>query len=270
MIDLTKTTIIIPVKVEHPDRYRNAKIVLGYINKHFKTNVFIYEISEGESKLDFLHELTNIKIRHWLEKPEEAFHRTKYLNIMLDEVVTPVVANYDVDIILTPDNYLECQESIINGECEVIYPYEFSERGQRAVNMNFDHSNFIDLGFDIELIDRNGPWFDYPAEYGHCIFFNTEAYKKFGAENENFISYGPEDKERGFRFSRLGLNVQWKPGYKVYHFEHYRGSDSSPLNPYIRKNWEVYENLKQSTNENLRKYYREVDYIKKYKTIGNE
>jgi predicted glycosyltransferase involved in capsule biosynthesis len=270
MIDLTNTTLIIPIKIEHPDRYRNAKTVLGYINKHIKTTVFIYEISDGESKLDFLKELENLEINHWLEQPEEAFHRTKYLNIMLDEVVTPVVANYDIDIILTPDNYRECQESIIKGECEVIYPYEFSGSGQRAVNMEFDHSNFINLGFDIEMIDRNGPWFEHPAEYGHCIFFNTEAYKKFGAENENFISYGPEDKERGFRFSRLGLNVQWKPGYKVYHFEHYRGNDSSALNPHIRKNWEVYENLYRFTNENLLKYYLEVEYIKKYKTIGNE
>ena len=49
MIDLTNTTLIIPIKIEHPDRYRNAKTVLGYINKHIKTNVFIYEISDGES-----------------------------------------------------------------------------------------------------------------------------------------------------------------------------------------------------------------------------
>ena len=273
MIDLTNTTLIIPIKIEHPDRYRNAKTVLGYINKHIKTNVFIYEISDGESKLDFLKELENLEIKHWLEQPEEAFHRTKYLNIMLDEVTTPVVANYDIDIILSPDNYIECQESIIKGECDVLYPYEFSETGQRAVNINFDHSNFGDLEFDIDILDKGNKYgitFDYPAEYGHCIFFNTEVYKKFGAENENFVSYGPEDKERGFRFSRLGLNVQWKPGYLVYHFEHYRGSDSSPLNPHIRKNWEVYENLYKSTEENLLKYYKEVDYIKKYKTIGNE
>ena len=42
--DLKNCTIIIPVLVEHPDRYNNAKTVLSYINKNFATNVFIYEI----------------------------------------------------------------------------------------------------------------------------------------------------------------------------------------------------------------------------------
>jgi hypothetical protein len=58
MIDLTQTTFIIPVKIEHQDRYRNAKTVLGFLNHHFNTNVFIFESSpDGISKLDFLDDL---------------------------------------------------------------------------------------------------------------------------------------------------------------------------------------------------------------------
>lgn len=270
MIDLTQTTLIIPIKVEHSDRYRNAKTVLGFINQHLKTNVFIYEVSDGESKLDFLPELTNLQIKHWLIQPETAFHRTKYLNIMLDEVTTPVVANYDVDVILSPANYLECQESIISGQCDVIYPYEFSKSGQRAVNINFNHSLFRKCGYDLGNIDNGVAWSERLAEYGHCIFFNTDVYKKFGAENEYFISYGPEDKERGYRFSTLGLNVKWKPGYCVYHFEHFRGNDSSHTNPFMGSNWHLYEGLLKLSPEDLLEYYRKADYIKNYKTIGNE
>jgi hypothetical protein len=268
MINLKETTLIIPIKVEHPDRLRNAKTVLGYLNSNLETNVFIFEISDGESKLDFLDQLGNLKIKHWLCEPEPAFHRTKYLNMMLDEVETPVVSNYDIDVIISPENYLESQNSILNREFDVVYPYEFGP-GQRAVREIFDYPGFELSGYDINFIDsdpRN--YLELQAEFGHCIFFNTDVYRKFGAENENFISYGPEDKERGFRFSRLGMNVTWKHGYKIYHFEHHRGTDSSPMNPYIIRNWDLFHNLNQMNSEDLLNYYLNVEYLKKYKKIG--
>jgi hypothetical protein len=62
--DLKNCTIIIPILIEHEDRYTNAKTVLNYINKNFNTNVFIYEISDSGSKLDFLDSLKNIEIKH--------------------------------------------------------------------------------------------------------------------------------------------------------------------------------------------------------------
>ena len=55
MENLKNCTFMIPVRIEHQDRYNNAKSVLGFLNHHFETNVIIYEVSEsGESKLDFL------------------------------------------------------------------------------------------------------------------------------------------------------------------------------------------------------------------------
>lgn len=63
MIDLTKTTFIIPLMIESSDRYRNAKIILTYLNHHFNTNIIIYEIIDNNSKLDFLNQLTNLNIK---------------------------------------------------------------------------------------------------------------------------------------------------------------------------------------------------------------
>jgi predicted glycosyltransferase involved in capsule biosynthesis len=272
-LDLKNTTFIIPIKIEHPDRYRNAKTTLGFLNKHFKTNVFIYEVSEdGESKIDFKESLKNLSIKHWLAGNDEVFHRTKYLNIMLDSVKTKVVVNYDVDVILSPSNYIECQQSILNKESHVIYPYEFG-LGQKMVFANINLDEFYNSGFDINYIDGRPDIFNlYGAEYGHCMFFNTNIYKNNGGENEQFISYGPEDKERGERFKRLGYVVNWKPGYHVYHFEHHRGNDSSPRNPHFDHNWEVYNNLnnlyERDSNE-YSSYYKNPEYAKDYKTIGN-
>ncbi len=269
MIDLKDCTLIIPIKVEHDDRYRNAKTVLGFINKHMKTNVFIYEVcEEGVSKLDFLDNLKNLNIKHWKGEDEGIFHRTKYLNIMLDEVVTPVVANYDVDIIIPCDFYKSITDQIVSGISDVVYPYRFGPGGQRRVLENFDYNRFYESEFDLNHIDVHGPWSDYDSEYGHCIFFNTDVYKKYGAENENFVSYGPEDKERGERFQKMGFKVDWISDCKVYHFEHYRGSDSSNLNPQIKYNWEVFENCKSMNKDQMLEYYRNQEYNQKYKTIG--
>jgi hypothetical protein len=269
MINLKNCTLIIPIKVEHSDRYRNAKTVLGFLNQHLETNVFIYEICEdGISKLDFLDGLKNLKIKHWKSEDDGIFHRTKYLNIMLDEVETPVVANYDIDVIIPHDFYKKIVDSITNGSSDVIYPYRFGPGGQRRVLDHFDYSKFYESDFNLEHIDATGPWSDYDSEYGHCIFFNTSIYKKYGAENELFVSYGPEDKERGERFQKMGFNVHWVSDCRVYHFEHHRGMDSSDLNPRSKKNWEEFDKCKKMDKDQIIEYYKNQEYNQKYQTIG--
>jgi len=267
MINLENTTFIIPIKIEHPDRYRNAKTVLGFLNANVTTNVFIHESSDdGMSNLDFLSQFKNLKIKIWNIPSEPSFHRTKYLNVMLEEVTTPVVVNYDIDVILDPLNMLHCQ-NLIMGESDVIYPYEHG-MGQIQVHENFEHSEFDKNGFDIDYINSSERKNLHAAECGHCIFFKTGIYRAFGGENEDFISYGPEDKERMHRFSKISTNVIWRPGEKVYHFEHFRGDDSWVTNPHFKSNWDVFNRILQMSDSQIISYYRETEYSKKYKNIG--
>ena len=264
--DLTKTTFIIPIKIEHKDRYRNAEMTLNFLNKHFKTNVIIHESSStGKTRLDFLNRLENLNIRIIEFQEETAFHRTKYLNQMLDIVDTPVVVNYDIDVILDPDNYVRCQDQILNGESEVIYPYE-NGRGQIQVIESFDYEGFVNSGYDISYINNSDKTNKHDSECGHCIFFNTEVYRRYGGENENFVSYGPEDKERMYRFQKLS-RVKWMEGQFVYHFEHYRGSDSWVTNPHFNANWGVFENIKAMSNTDLLNHYINTEYSSNYKNI---
>lgn len=272
MIDLLKTTLIIPIKIEHADRYRNAENVLNFLNSNLYTNVFIYEVSStGKTRLGFLEKLQNLNIKHWCIQDENIFHRTKYLNIMLDEVETPVVVNYDIDVILDPLNFLECQNEILEGRYKVIYPYE-NGNGQIMILGSFDYNGFKESNYSMDFLNSSPERIEHISECGHCIFFDTSEYRKWGGENENFISYGPEDKERMYRFQRLTNNVVWKPNKKVYHLEHHRGNDSSILNPHFNNNWEVYNNLNRLATENFISYinyYKNPSYVKNYKNIGN-
>lgn len=268
MIDLRDVTFIIPIKIEHEDRYRNAKTVLNYLNANVFTNVFIFEIAENkESNLDFIRSLANLNIKHWVEDQTPVFHRTRYLNIMLDDVETPVVVNYDIDVVLSPSNMAECRDLLVKGEADVIYPYE-NGNGQGMVMKEFNYQGFEKSGYDINFLNGSDQISRSQSECGHCIFFNTSIYKKYSGENEHFISYGPEDKERCFRFQALGCKVIWRPGEYVYHFEHYRGNDSWVTNPHFSHNWGVFEDLKKKSAENLHAYYKSPDYSRSYKTIS--
>lgn len=276
-INLKNCTFLIPVKVEHSDRYRNAYSVLGFLNHHFKTNVIIYEASEdGESRLDFLGELKNLNIKHTVNllPAGESFHRTKYLNIMLEQVETPVVANYDIDVILPVESYVKCRNSIIKGKADVYYPYVFG-RGQYQIpeyvtrnqfNLDFNPESLLS-----EILSHQVNWESVPlyySEYGHCIFFDTETYRKGGGENEEFKSYGPEDKERGIRFKKLGYSVKWLDSV-IFHFEHHRGNDSSQANPYIDHNNSLFKRISEMSEKDLEKYYSEVPYRKEYEKMNN-
>jgi predicted glycosyltransferase involved in capsule biosynthesis len=270
MLKLDKTTLIIPIKVEHPDRMRNARTTLGFLNANLKTNVFIYEVSSnGESNLGFISSLSNLNIKHWCFREDDVFHRTKYLNYMLDQVETPVVSNYDIDVILRPENYLHSQERILSGEADVIYPYKRSSDGQFQVHQNFNYEGFERSGFDITFMQSAVNLTLYEAECGHCMFFNTDVYRNLGGENEGFISYGPEDKERMIRFQMLTNNrVEWSGSERVFHFEHFRSPDSSGGNPFFHRNWEVLNGIMKMSQEELSQYYQNRGYLSNYKNIG--
>jgi hypothetical protein len=264
MIDLSNTTLIIPLKIEHIDRYRNAEIVLNFLNLNLYTNVFIYEVSSnGETHLNFLESLKNLNIKHKCITEEEFFHRTKYLNIMLDEVETPVVANYDIDVILDPLNFLECQNNILDKKYNVIYPYELGN-GQIAVLESFDYEGFKNSNYSIDFINSSGEKRVQNSVCGHCIFLDSNIYRLYGGENEYFISYGPEDQERRYRFEKLTDSVSWREGEKVYHFDHYRGNDSSFKNPHFSSNCEIFDKIKSMDNEALLDYYMGIEYSIKY------
>lgn len=262
-LNLTDTTFIIPIYIESPDRALNVKIVLSYLLKHLDTNIIILEHDIKPKVPEILEQLgIKDKIKYIFSENisgHDVFHRTKFLNEMLYQVTTKVVVNYDTDVLFNPEVYLECQNKILTGS-DLIYPYFWGD-SQRQVYNSGRNKIQADLTLD-SLIES-----DYNtcrSEFGHCQFFNTNSYREGGMENEMFISYGPEDKERGYRFNKLGYKVEWLNNI-VYHIEHSRGINSSSKNPHISTNNNVLSTIQSLTAEQLKEYYRNIEYIKKYK-----
>lgn len=259
MTDLEDVTIILVLKVDCDHRLKNARTLLHFLNHHFRTKVSIVE--SGPTRLDFLSEMVNLDINHLVLEGEDKFHRTKYINMMLENVETPVVANHDVDVVLPLSSYVKSRDMIIDGSADVVYPYGHGDFLVQ-VPMSFDHSDFRRGGYDtLSLIGDKRP-----SRFGYCVFFDTNHYRDRGGENENFVSYGPEDIERGRRFKSLGSRVVWLDGL-VYHFEHPRGKDSCDKHSDFKSNWEIHQRIVGRGRKKICEYYASADYLKAYSRI---
>ena len=276
--DLTKTTFIIPLRIETADRMRNIITILIYLTRLFDTKIIVKEVDESSvyerEVLPVLKQALEPEmlacITHVFEKSLEfTFHRTKILNDMLWMVDTPVVANYDSDILLPLESYINATNMIAKdwvhpdakgGEpVKMVYPYGYGNYQMQCHVGDNEVTNFINSGFNFEYF--NGHMRQWDAKYGFCQFIDTEVYKKLGAENENFIAYGYEDDERHMRFNLLS-SVGRIHEY-VYHLEHGRTKNSWFNNPYCEDNKKLWEKLKVKGKKSLIKYYDEVDYIKR-------
>ena len=275
MIDLKNCTFIIPIRIESEDRMRNVVTVLAYLLKNFDTKVILKEVdveSVFEDQVlpqieDFLGDNIN-NLTHVFEKSDDpVFYRMKILNEMIDMADTNVIANYDCDVLFKKETYVESVEMIMDG-FDLVYPYGFGNYQKQVFIDDDGVSEFINEDFDFEVLDKKSRMYD--AQYGHVQFVNRKSYILAGMENENFRGSSPEDKERFYRFDKMGYSVG-RIDDIVYHLEHSRGSNSWPNsvqgNPYMKQNFDEWEKIQNMTGHQLRSYYSNQEYLKKYVNI---
>jgi hypothetical protein len=275
MIDLKQCTFIIPVRIESEDRMRNVITVLCYLLENFDTKVILKEVdteSVFEKEVlpqikDYLGDAIN-NLTHVFEQSDDpVFYRMKIINEMLHMSDTPVIGNYDGDVLFKPETYIKAVEMIDDGY-DIVYPYGFGEYQKQVFADDNDVSEFLSNDFDFGILDKKSKMYD--AQYGHVQFLNRTSYIDAGMENENFRGSSPEDKERHFRFEKLGYKVG-RIDDQVYHLEHSRGRNSWPNsvqgNPYMQENFEVWEKINKMNTQELWDYYTSQEYLKKYVSI---
>ena len=147
MIDLKNCTFIIPLRIESEDRMRNVITVLCYILENFDTKVIVKEVDiESVFQKEVLPQIKEYlgdalkNLTHIFERSEDpVFYRMKILNEMIDMAQTPVIANYDCDVLFKKETYLKSVEMIMDGY-DIVYPYGFGEY-QRQVFVNDDDAS---------------------------------------------------------------------------------------------------------------------------------
>lgn len=272
-IDLTRATFIIPIRIESQDRMRNVITILCFLLENFNTKIIVKEVDKTsifeESVLpsleDFFEDLSNLT--HIFEKSEDpVFYRMHILNEMLSQSKTDIVINYDCDVLLPIDSYVNAYQSIIKGESDLVYPFGNGNYQKQIFADDELVSEFLSNNFDFSILEKKSN--NWTSDFGWVQFFNRQVYVDGGMENENFRGSSPEDKERFFRFATLGYNVNRIDNY-IYHLEHSRGQNSWPnsfqANPYMQDNISLWEKIQTMNKEQLKNYYSSQYYLKKYK-----
>ena len=271
-IDLTQATFIIPIRIESPDRLRNVVTTTAFLLENFRTNLIIKEVdTESVFKRDAIPILKDIldfdfdyEVNHIFEESDDPlFHRQRVLNEMIIESDTEVVVNYDCDAILPKESYELAYKGIMDGIYDVVYPYGSGMYQKQVHATDVTVSNFLETG-DYEFLNAVSK--DHTSDFGWAQFFKRQVYIDGGMENENFRAYAPEDKERYYRFNKLGYSVGRIENY-VYHLEHARGDNSWFTNPHMESNMAEWEKIRIMDKGSLLKYYSEQEYLNKYAGI---
>jgi hypothetical protein len=284
LIDLSDVTFLIPIRIDSPERLQNAQISIPYLFKHFRTNLILMEVDDHEhQELKFAY--PGFIYRYLAESG--IFHRTRYLNLMLREVQTPVVVVHDIDVILPVPAYVQARDKILQEGYVMWHPFAnppgvilLTEKTRLQTTLDWevvmpDHlSSLNKLKASLPSIEHLRLTYhgklnvSVPAGAGFTCWFQTAVYRWAGAENEQFVSYGPEDQERFFRFIALDCKVTpYKgsahnalPSYPdaspICHLEHPRGKDSSPRNPCMTANVRLHQQLTSYTKSQIKDYYQ--------------
>lgn len=95
---LEQITIGIPVRIDSWERKRNLLALLHYISS---SGMRVHVWDAGSEECQFPDDICS-KITYTYERDENlVYHKTRYVNLLLREISTPIVAIWDADIIFS-------------------------------------------------------------------------------------------------------------------------------------------------------------------------
>ena len=267
---MNNITYIMPTRIESNDRLRNIVTSVSYLLANFPQAKVI--VKEGDKQSVFQeHALPTIQnivdtknLHHIFEQSDDdLFHKTRILNDLILEADTDVVASHDVDVVYPVSSHETAYNAVLNGDCDVVYPY-----GCGVYQYQVDYpvevfENFLQSGFDIEKIMHNCR--TESSTIGWTQFYNRKKVIEGYMWNEVFLSWGAEDCEFYYRFNSLGYNVGRVDG-PIWHFEHARTHNSHYHNPKFRENHNLWQWIREQDSNTLHDYYKNQPYVKRRQT----
>ena len=263
MIKLPEMTLILPIQIDSDDRLENADIFFRYLDRYFDVKVLCLETAPSPNMKLKKIAAAHRNVKHmFMRDIEPLYHRTRFLNRLLEITYTPFAGIIDVDVILLPEAVKQACELLKAGTAAAVFPYDgrfldvpgdLKKKFGKSLSVDYFMENIDGC---VSLTPPSG------ASYGGAIFLHRETYLKCGYENENFISYGWEDHERYTRINTLGYFVMRTPG-PLFHLTHYRGINSSVQNPRHKAGEELYfKRIKRMNRRQMEAYALELHKIR--------
>ena len=258
-------TYIIPTRIETEDRLKNIITSVTYLLTKFpKAKVIVKEVDKksifAENAIPYIEKyVSTVNLKHIFEKnDEDIFHKTRYLNDLIIEANTEIVASHDVDVIYPVESHQLAYDLIKTGEYDVVYPY-----GCGIYQYQVDYpipifEQFLESGFDLNIISPRCR--TESSTIGWTQFYNRAKIIEGYMWNECFLSWGAEDCEFYFRFNNLGYKVG-RVDSNIYHFEHARTHNSHYHNPKFIQNDNLWKWLREQNKKDLIEYFEHQPYV---------
>ncbi len=244
--DLKDFTFVIPLRIESNDRINVLRITLNYIRKYFSTNIAICE--EGDKSV--LPNAINLEGMDYKFIPTATpfFHKTRLLNNMMKDAKTPYIISNDSDCIFHPHQYAAAAHHLRNNTADFVYPFNLPTHNvSRKLQQRFSSA------LTLHTIEKECLSPNTGIAPGGCLFINKHRFQECGYENENFLSWGPEDQERRERVVKLGYRLRSIQG-KLFHLDHERTFNSNASNEYFSRNEAEFSKIKSMDPNSLREY----------------
>ncbi len=222
--DLSDFTFLMPLRIDSAERKENADASINFILRDFNTKFIVVE---GDATRNYYPDFKNENFSYEFIEDENAFfHKTKYINRLIELADTPFVGVWDSDAIIPPGQVFNSAVKIRTGEAVMSIPYD-----GRVFVCDQYLSGLFKKTEKIEILFKHIS--ALPLMYGYhstggAFLTNKEEYIKTGGENENFHGWGPEDVERVKRLEILSLPVHFEDG-PFFHLWHPRGKTSRYL-----------------------------------------
>lgn len=219
--DFSDLTFCIPVRIDSDKRKRNILAVVNFYRKETNARFIILE-ADNERKIN---ELTLSPSLHYffIKDDNLIFHRTHYINRMLNEVETSFAVIWDADVVIPTEQLAEAYMKLKLNNRTMVYPYD----GRFCCINDFFSALFCKknkIGLFTKTDMSQKMIFGYYS-VGGAYVVNVQSYRTFGWENENFIGWGPEDVERNCRMRILG-DCPERVGGPLFHLHHTRSVNS--------------------------------------------
>ncbi len=228
--DLSDFTFLMPLRIDSEKRKENADTSISFILRHFDTTFIVVE---GDESKKYFPDFQTGNLRYdFIQDRNLFFHKTKYINRLIELAATRFIAVWDADAIVPPDQILESAVILRRGDTIMSIPYD----GRVYVCDQYLSELFKKVpGIEILLKLASS----LPLMYGYhstggAFMADREKYLETGGENENFLGWGPEDVERVKRMEVLNLPVHFSNG-PLFHLWHPRGKTSW----YVDRNVEI-------------------------------
>jgi glycosyltransferase involved in cell wall biosynthesis/predicted glycosyltransferase involved in capsule biosynthesis len=209
LVDLSDATFLIPLRVDSGERLRNVIALCEWLTKTFDTHILIGNADPEKVRTLFP---VSVDIKQIDDDSRYPFHVTRVFNTLARNVTTPVIIQCDADVFVPPYQLTLAVRQVVNNPNTVVYPFTYSNPIPTSDTTEF-------LSHTVTSTTRLGYPTSFGTPVGGCVVRNTEGFFASGMDNEYFIGWTSEDKERMERLTRLGYEISRIEG-PLFHLEH--------------------------------------------------